>query len=86
MIILLGLLIVAILTTIYKETNGCPPLVLIRQCVFVDNSIICGGHSDIDLVNIFQTLEKNLTESEKHFKSFKLHAVPKNSGISSLYL
>ena len=42
----------------YCESSGCPAPELIKPCVCEDNGIICGGHSDIDLVNIFQTLEK----------------------------
>ena len=55
-----------------RNKDNCPSPDLITPCVCEDNGIICGGHSDIDLVNIFQTLEKNLTESEKHFNRFVL--------------
>ena len=49
------------LVTVYCAWSGCPASELIKPCVCVDNGAIrCGGHSDIDLVNIFQTLEKNL--------------------------
>ena len=53
--------------------NICPSPDLIKPCVCDENGIICGGHSDIDLVNIFQTLEKNLTKSKRHFKTFRLN-------------
>ena len=56
--------------TIYCEWSGCPAPELIKPCVCEDNGIKCVDNSEIDLVNIFQSLEKNLTKSEKHFKSF----------------
>ena len=62
-----------IITAVYCESSGCPAPELLKPCVCEDNGIICGGHSDIDLVNIFQTLEKYLTKSEKHFKGFHLN-------------
>ena len=62
-----------IVTTVYGESRGCPAPELIKPCVCEDNGIICVENSDIDLVNIFQTLEKNLTKSEKHFKRFYLN-------------
>ena len=66
-------MVLVITTAVYCESSGCPAPELIKPCVCEDNGIICGGHSDIDLVNIFQTLEKNLTKTEKHFKSFYLN-------------
>ena len=35
-------------------------------------TIICWLNEDIDLVEIFQTLDKNLTKNEKHFNRFRL--------------
>ena len=35
--------------------------------------ISCGGNEDIDLVQIFQTLSKNLPKDEKHFFEFFLN-------------
>ena len=60
-------------------TSGvCPDSNLIKPCscnTSIDE-IYCGGltggNEDIDLVKIFQTLENNLTKTEKHFKSFLL--------------
>ena len=68
-----GLLIAFSVLKLIAGTNNCPLPELIEPCVCEDSGIICGGHSDIDLVNIFQTLEKKLTESVKHFKSFYLN-------------
>ena len=62
-----------IIAIVYVESNGCPAPELLKPCVCADNAIKCADYSDIDLVNIFQTLEKNLSKSEKHFKSFELH-------------
>ena len=64
--------------TVYCNSSGCPAPELIKPCVcvykpFEGNRIRCGGHSDIDLVNIFQTLEKNLNKTEKHFSWFELN-------------
>ena len=67
-----GLLVVVLIATINCESSVCPSPELLKPCVCEDNGIICGGHSDIDLVNIFQTLEMNLNESEKQYKSFSL--------------
>ena len=75
----LGLLVLVIIAIGYVESNGCPVSESIKPCVCAKvlgiNSwdIKCGGHSDIDLVNIFQTLEKNLTKTEKHFNRFYLN-------------
>ena len=69
----LVLFILINLVAVYCKWSGCPAPELIKPCVCEDNGAIkCGGHSDIDLVNIFQTLEKNLTKSEKLFNSFHL--------------
>ena len=73
-------IVIFICATVSIESSGCPAPELLKPCVCEDNGIICGGHSDIDLVNIFQTLEKHLTKSEKHFKRFHL----KNTFITEL--
>ena len=69
---MIGILVVIIIGSVYCESNGCPAPELIKPCYCQENvfGIKCGGQSDIDLVKIFQTLEKNLTKSEKHFYSF----------------
>ena len=71
------------MVTVYCESSGCPVPELIKPCVceyktFEGNGIRCGGHSDIDLVNIFQTLEKNLKKSEKHLSWFELNNIAIN--------
>ena len=73
LMIKLVLFVVINLVTVGCESSGCPAPDLIKPCVCEDNGIICGGHSDIDLVNIFQSLRIKLTKSEKHFKRFHLN-------------
>src|ERR1700761_6774086 len=51
-------------------SSVCPDSNLLKPCSCIDDSINCGGNGDIDLVKVFQTLEKNLTKIEKHFKKF----------------
>ena len=63
---------ILICAAVYCESSGCPAPELLKPCVCTDNAIVCSGKSNIDLVNIFQKLEKNLTKSEKHFKRFQL--------------
>ena len=43
-----------------------------KPCSCTDDEIACGDIKDIDLVKIFQTQEKNLTKTRKHFKLFYL--------------
>ena len=72
MAIYLDLFTLLLIATFYCESSGCFSSELIKPCICKNNGIICGGHSDIDLVNIFQTLEKKLTTNEKHFDFFQL--------------
>ena len=80
MFIFLGSLVLVVIVVVYCESSGCPAPELIKPCVCEDNRIMCIKKSDIDLVNIFQTLEKNLTKSEKHLNIFYL----RNSFITGL--
>ena len=74
------MLVLVIIQSFNGVSSECPAPALFKPCVCKDNGIICGGHSDIDLVNIFQTLEKNLKKSEKHFDSLYLN----NTSINEL--
>ena len=60
--------------------SDCPDSNLLKPCSCRLSVIECGGKQDIDLVKIFQTLEKNLTKTGKHFNEFYLN----NTFISEL--
>src|ERR1700759_3294659 len=55
----------------------CPDSNLLKPCTCIGNKtftyINCGGNEDIDLVQIFETLGKQLPKTEKHFKLFQLN-------------
>ena len=70
LLIKLVLMVLINLVTSNCTSSQCPASELLKPCVCEDNGIICGGHSDIDLVNIFQTLRNKLTKPEKHFKKY----------------
>ena len=88
------LVIIVDIATTSAELVGCDGLAdeLFEPCYCVDNGgsasdgrrdIICDEKSydqNIDLVNIFQKLHKNMTKSEKHFNRFRL----KNRFITEL--
>ena len=61
-------------------TQDCPPGKLHEPCTCNYGHIYCAVKDDIDLVKVFQTLEKNLTKEEKHFKEINLS----NSFITEL--
>ena len=72
---------VVVLTLILpKVLNVCPKHDLIKPCFCIDDHFRCGGNTTIDLIKIFESLENNLSESEKHLKSFTL----KNTAINEL--
>ena len=51
----------------------CPEYDLIKPCIcYNNNEIQCYANEYIDLVKIFQTLENNLNETQKHFHRFYL--------------
>ena len=54
-------------------SSVCPDSNLLKPCYCITDSFYCDGEEDIDLVQIFQTLSKNLTKTEKHFKYFQLN-------------
>ena len=68
------LISLAILATVYNVESGCPEPHSIAPCTChgKGGAIICSGNSTIDLVKIFETLDKSLTKSEKHFQHFRL--------------
>ena len=54
-------------------SSVCPDSNLLKPCICFKDEIRCGGNEDIDLVKIFQTLEKQLPITGKHFTSFILN-------------
>ena len=63
-----------IIVEVNCEFSECPAPELIKPCRCTEyNLFYCGNDPDLDLVNIFKTLEKNLTTSEKNFQFFTLH-------------
>ena len=56
----------------WSMTSYCPSAKLLEPCTCNSGSIYCVGNNDMDLVQIFQTLENNLTKTEKHFNEFYL--------------
>ena len=50
----------------------CGPYQSLQPCKFTNNSIFCGGNTDIDLKAIFHNFSKQLSDNEKHFKLFYL--------------
>ena len=52
-----------------------PAFQVLKPCKFVKNeqAIYCGGNTDIDLKSIFHNFSKQLSNNEKHFKTFYLN-------------
>ena len=68
----LVLLVLVILAMGYPVSSVCPARELIKPCFCEDEGIVCTRNVAIDLVKMFETLDKNLTKTEKHFKRFEL--------------
>ena len=53
-------------------SSVCPDSSLIKPRICYNDNIECRNNEDIDLIKLFQTLERNLTKTEKHFNKFYL--------------
>ena len=72
---MITLLVSLLVDDIISGDFECPDSSLIKPCFCIYDSINCGGNHDIDLVKIFETLSKHLTETKsgKRFNGFHLN-------------
>ncbi len=50
----------------------CPSPELLYPCKCDQNGITCGGNDSLNLKHVFENIDKNLGQSEKHFERFYL--------------
>ncbi len=51
----------------------CPSLELLYPYICDENAITCGGTDDLNLKHVFENIDRNFRENEKHFKLFYLN-------------
>ena len=72
--LLSSLLVINITSSVCPNNNLLKPCRCLNELEDLKGDIVqCGGNEDIDLVQIFQTLEKHLPKTSKNFKRFYLN-------------